>query len=170
MQWSWHQVGLQRWEIQLEANYSQPMMMLLWTFPTWQICPLWHDSVFPALLIGLGTGTWFQISQSCSWFGNLKNTRSKGTAQPFFGGGNWEKWGLEVSAPRFPQVDEVGLQQEKKLSQQIHKGTAIKNEERKGAWKAPLVKHLTLDFSSDHDLSVVRLSPVLDSTLGMQPA
>lgn len=32
------------------------------------------------------------------------------------------------------------------------------------------VKRPTLDFSSDHDLRVVRLSPILGSTLGMKPS
>ena len=39
-----------------------------------------------------------------------------------------------------------------------------------GTWVAQSVKHPTLDFSSDLDLRVVRLSPVLGSTLDMKPA
>ena len=34
-----------------------------------------------------------------------------------------------------------------------------------GAWVAQSVKHLTLDFGSGHDLSVVRFSPELGSRL-----
>ena len=33
-----------------------------------------------------------------------------------------------------------------------------------------LVKHLTPNFGSGHDLRVVRLSPTLGSVLGMEPA
>ena len=42
----------------------------------------------------------------------------------------------------------------------------------RGAWVAHLVKHLTLDFSSCHDLKVVRsrTSPTSGSIPGMQPA
>ena len=40
----------------------------------------------------------------------------------------------------------------------------------RGTWVAQSVKHLTLDFSSGHDLRVVRPSPALDSVLGMEPA
>ena len=32
------------------------------------------------------------------------------------------------------------------------------------------VKHLTLDFGSGHDFKVVRLSPVLDPVLDVEPA
>ena len=39
-----------------------------------------------------------------------------------------------------------------------------------GAWVAQSVKHLTLDFGSGHDLRVMRLSPSLGSTLGMESA
>ena len=39
-----------------------------------------------------------------------------------------------------------------------------------GAWVAQLVKCQTLDFDSGHDLIVVRLSLVLGSMLGMEPA
>ena len=35
---------------------------------------------------------------------------------------------------------------------------------------AQSVKHLTPDFGSGHDLIVVRLSPMLGSVLGMEPA
>ena len=35
---------------------------------------------------------------------------------------------------------------------------------------AHLVKGLTVDFGSGHDLMVVRLSPVLGSVLGVEPA
>ena len=38
-----------------------------------------------------------------------------------------------------------------------------------GTWVAHSVKGLTLDFGSDHDLRVVRLSPTSDSVLGMEP-
>ena len=40
----------------------------------------------------------------------------------------------------------------------------------KGAWVAQLVKHLTLDFDSGHDLMIMRLSPMSDSALGVEPA
>ena len=39
-----------------------------------------------------------------------------------------------------------------------------------GPWVAQLVKHLTLDFSSSHDLRVVRSRSALDSALGKEPA
>ena len=35
---------------------------------------------------------------------------------------------------------------------------------------AQLIEHPTLDFGSGHDLRVVRLSPVLGSALGIEPA
>ena len=38
------------------------------------------------------------------------------------------------------------------------------------AWVAQPGKHLTLDFGSGHDLRVVRSSPMLGSTLNMEPA
>ena len=37
-----------------------------------------------------------------------------------------------------------------------------------GIWVVQLVKYLTFDFSSGHDLRVVRLSPTLYSTQGME--
>lgn len=37
-----------------------------------------------------------------------------------------------------------------------------------GAWVAQSVKHLTLNFSSGHDLRIVQLSPKSDSMLGME--
>ena len=36
----------------------------------------------------------------------------------------------------------------------------------RGTWVAPLVKHLTLDFGSVHDLGVMRLSSLSGSTMG----
>ena len=39
----------------------------------------------------------------------------------------------------------------------------------RGVWVAQLVKHLTLDLSSGLDLRVMSLSPVLDSTLEVEP-
>ena len=39
-----------------------------------------------------------------------------------------------------------------------------------GTWVAQLLKHLTLDFISGHDLTVVRWNPVSGSVLGMEPA
>ena len=45
----------------------------------------------------------------------------------------------------------------------------IKSKNFKGAWVAQLVKHPTLDFSSGHDLRVLRWSPMSDSMLGMGP-
>ena len=39
----------------------------------------------------------------------------------------------------------------------------------RGVWVAQLIKHLTLDLSSGFDLRVMSLSPVLGSTLGMEP-
>ena len=42
------------------------------------------------------------------------------------------------------------------------------NEE--GTRVAQLVKHLILDFGSGHNLTVVRLSSMSDSTLGVEPA
>ena len=44
-----------------------------------------------------------------------------------------------------------------------------KNKNR-GTWVAQSIKHPTLDFSSGHDLTVVRLSPTLSSTLSMESA
>ena len=38
------------------------------------------------------------------------------------------------------------------------------------AWVAQSVKHLTLDFSSGRDLTVLRLSPALGSMMGMEAA
>ena len=38
------------------------------------------------------------------------------------------------------------------------------------AWVAQLVKCPTLDFSSGHDLRLVRSSPLLGSSLGMESA
>ena len=40
----------------------------------------------------------------------------------------------------------------------------------RGAWLAQLVKHLTLDFGSGHDLSVVRYSSVPSSILSGESA
>ena len=37
-------------------------------------------------------------------------------------------------------------------------------------WADQSVKHPTLDFGSGHDFRVVRLSPMLGSVLGMEPA
>ena len=37
-------------------------------------------------------------------------------------------------------------------------------------WVAHLIKRLTLDFSSAHDLTAVRLSPASGSTLIVEPA
>ena len=34
-----------------------------------------------------------------------------------------------------------------------------------GTWVAQLVKHLTFDFGSEHDLRVMGLNPMLDSVL-----
>ena len=42
--------------------------------------------------------------------------------------------------------------------------------EKGGTWVAQSVKPPTLDFSSGHDLRVVRLSPTLGSVLGMETA
>ena len=39
-----------------------------------------------------------------------------------------------------------------------------------GTWVALSVKHSTLVFGSGHDLRVVRLSLVLNSVLGVEPA
>ena len=39
-----------------------------------------------------------------------------------------------------------------------------------GDWVAQLVKQLTLDFGSGHDLRVVRSSPTLGFALSMEPA
>ena len=39
-----------------------------------------------------------------------------------------------------------------------------------GAWVGQLVKCLTLDFGSGHDLRVMRLSPALDCTLSRESA
>ena len=39
-----------------------------------------------------------------------------------------------------------------------------------GAWVAQLIKHLTLDFSSCHDLKVMRWSPALGSVLSREQA
>ena len=48
--------------------------------------------------------------------------------------------------------------------------TFLKNADAWGAWVAQLVKCPTLDFSSGHDLTVVRSSPTLGSMLSMGPA
>ena len=45
----------------------------------------------------------------------------------------------------------------------------IKNCNCWSAWVAQLVKHPTLDFTSGLDLRVMGSSPVLGSTLGMEP-
>ena len=37
-------------------------------------------------------------------------------------------------------------------------------------WVAQLVKHLTFDFSSGHDLRVMELRPPSSSMLGVEPA
>ena len=42
---------------------------------------------------------------------------------------------------------------------------SIKGCAERGAWVAQWVKRLTLDFSSGHDLTVVRLNLMLDSVL-----
>ena len=39
-----------------------------------------------------------------------------------------------------------------------------------GTWVTQLIKHLTLDFSSGHNLRVVRSSPMSGSMLGVEPA
>jgi len=39
-----------------------------------------------------------------------------------------------------------------------------------GAWVAQLVKRLTLDFGSGHDLKIMRSSPVSGSMLRVEPA
>ena len=52
-------------------------------------------------------------------------------------------------------------------SREVHNKKWVKF---RGAWAAQSVEHLTLDFGSGHDLRVVRLSPVLGSALGMEPA
>ena len=39
-----------------------------------------------------------------------------------------------------------------------------------GAWMAQSVRHLTVDFTSGHDLMVLRSSPTLGSRLGVKPA
>ena len=46
----------------------------------------------------------------------------------------------------------------------------FKNGKLEDAWVAQSVKHPTLDFSSGHDLGVVRLSLMLGSLPGMEPA
>ena len=46
----------------------------------------------------------------------------------------------------------------------------IKKTNSWGAWLAQSVKCLTLDFGSDHDLRVVRLSPASGSVLSVEPA
>ena len=46
----------------------------------------------------------------------------------------------------------------------------IKCPTLKSVCMAQSVKYLTLDFNSVYDLRVVRLSPVLHSTLGVEPA
>jgi len=49
----------------------------------------------------------------------------------------------------------------------VHVGNAkrFKSEEERGVGLALLVERLTLDFGSDHDLGVVRSSPVSGFTL-----
>ena len=49
-------------------------------------------------------------------------------------------------------------------------GRKIRKNIGKGAWVAQSVKHPTLDFSSGHDLTVVRLSPAWGSALREKPA
>ena len=39
-----------------------------------------------------------------------------------------------------------------------------------GTWVAQSIKHLILDFSSGHNLTVVRLNLTSGSALGMKPA
>lgn len=48
--------------------------------------------------------------------------------------------------------------------------TVKKKKMGKGARMAQLVKCLTLDFSSDHIIRVVRLSPMLDSKPSVESA
>ena len=45
----------------------------------------------------------------------------------------------------------------------------FRNKRRASRWLS-LVKQLTLDFASGHDLRVMRLSPMLGSMLGMESA
>jgi len=46
----------------------------------------------------------------------------------------------------------------------------LKRQNPRGAWVAHSVKCLTFDFSSGHDLRVVRQSPVTGSTLSRESA
>ena len=51
--------------------------------------------------------------------------------------------------------------------QSINQSILKKENLKMGTWVAQLVKHLTLDFSLDHDLRVVKLNPALGSALGV---
>ena len=53
-------------------------------------------------------------------------------------------------------------------TQRIHNKLKINRE--RGAWVAQLGKHLTLDFRSGPDLTVVRSGPMLGSMLSVEPA
>lgn len=46
----------------------------------------------------------------------------------------------------------------------------MEKNEVEGAWVSQSVKHPTLDFSSGHDLRIVRSSPVWHSVLDIEPA
>ena len=62
----------------------------------------------------------------------------------------------------------------------LHQALVVKKKKKKpvsfknvldgGTWVVQLVKHLTLDFGSDHDLSVLGSSPAWGSMLSMEPA
>ena len=46
----------------------------------------------------------------------------------------------------------------------------VKDQYDKGTWVAQLVKRLTLEFGSGHDIMVVRSSPELSLVLSVEPA
>ena len=39
----------------------------------------------------------------------------------------------------------------------------------RGTWMAQLVKHLTLDFGSGYDLTVIEIKPCVETVLSVEP-
>ena len=56
------------------------------------------------------------------------------------------------------------------ISNLLNKNSTFKKIARGIAWVAQSIKCPTLDVGSGHDLTVVRSSPLLGSTLAMEPA
>lgn len=99
-----HTSGLQQWEIQEEAKYSQPKMMLpLWTHPASPLCAVVWPC--PGLVVWPRGNTWFQISQSFLLWGikkkkkNILHLREQVTASLLVG---LREWGQEALSPKSP--------------------------------------------------------------------